>query len=609
MALWTIAAVALLLNSAYLASTATASLFYFTNVVLHIALGAVLAVFAARRVVTRRVALDRGLLAATTVLAISAATGLAVTVLGATRPFRWLLLTHIASSAAGVAVLAGWVLIRGVRHLTPRVRFGVAFGVLALTLIGVIAGAVAAGRDERRAAQYRIANPEMVPTRMEEEGAGATSPFFPSSANTNVNGLIPANFFLTSESCGRCHRDIYDQWNSSAHHFSSFNNQWYRKSIEYMQDVVGTTPSKWCAGCHDHAVFFNGRFDRPIREQIATPEAQAGLACTSCHAITHVNGTMGQGGFTIEYPPLHDMATSDNALLRFAHDQLLYLDPQPHKETFLKPFHRDQTADFCSSCHKVHLDVPVNGYRWFRGFNDYDNWQASGVSGEGARSFYYPEKPQKCADCHMPRVKSNDPAAKDGLVRSHRFAAANTALPFVNGDAVQLKAVQDFLRDGQISVDIFGIVRTPTTDASSVSQPLGSAEPRIASTFALGEESADYGATQAFIRTPTRSSRRSDEWTRRCGAVNPFEWRWWFALAKSGIFFRAVLWMPSMSGWSSRRWTIAAEQFSIAAVSRTAAPAPWIAAPISTGVSSSMSTEIRSTSATHGPRVQWRTSD
>ena len=110
-----------------------------------------------------------------------------------------------------------------------------------------------------------------------------------------MGGTIPSNFFMTSETCGRCHKDIYDQWNSSAHHFSSFNNQWYRKSIEYMQDVVGTKPSKWCAGCHDHAVFFNGRFDRPIKEQIDTPEAQAGLGCTSCHSIVHVQEHDGPG--------------------------------------------------------------------------------------------------------------------------------------------------------------------------------------------------------------------------------------------------------------------------------------------------------------------------
>ena len=59
----------------------------------------------------------------------------------------------------------------------------------------------------------------------------------------------------------------------------------------------------------------------------------------------------------------------------------------------------------------------------------------------------------------MPLVDSTDPAAKNGKVRSHRFPGANTALPFVNHDPVQLKVVQDFLRDGQISVDVFGITR------------------------------------------------------------------------------------------------------------------------------------------------------
>ena len=92
------------------------------------------------------------------------------------------------------------------------------------------------------------------------------------------------------------------------------------------------------------------------------------------------------------------------------------VNPEPHRRAFLKPFMKDQSAEFCSSCHKVHLDVPVNNYRWIRGFNDYDNWQASGVSGMGARSFYYPPKAQKCVDCHMPKVPSNDFGNKHGFV-------------------------------------------------------------------------------------------------------------------------------------------------------------------------------------------------
>ena len=173
-----------------------------------------------------------------------------------------------------------------------------------------------------------------------------------------------------------------------------------------MQDVVGTRPSKWCAGCHDHAVFFNGRFDRPIKEQIDTPEAQAGLACTSCHSIMHVGSTMGQGDFTIEYPPLHDLAASEQPVLQTdaRHADLPRSRAAPRDLPEAVPPRADARSS-ARRCHKVHLDVPVNSYRWFRGFNDYDNWQASGVSGQGARSFYYPPKPQKCADCHMPLVR------------------------------------------------------------------------------------------------------------------------------------------------------------------------------------------------------------
>ena len=496
--------VLLLLNSAYLAAFATPSLFYFINVVLHMVLGVVLGVVWALRCIRGRANAGGLVLISSVVLGAGGLCGIAIMVVGAAGRTRWLLPLHIALIVAGglpllvIFMLSAW---RTARQVGSRQRL--ALGTAYVVVLFAFAGAVgmAMTHDSRAKSRYRIENPTVVPASMQEEGRGPHSPFFPSSADTNVRGIIPANFFMTSESCGRCHTGIFKEWQSSAHRFSSFNNQWYRKSIEYMQDVVGTTPSKWCAGCHDHAVFFNGRFDRPIKEQIDTPEAQAGLGCTSCHAITRVGSTMGQGDFEVEYPPMHDLAVSENPFLRFVHDQLTYIDPQPHRETFLKPFHTDQTAEFCSSCHKVHLDVPVNAYRWFRGFNDYDNWQASGVSGQGARSFYYPPTPQKCADCHMQLVDSNDPAAKNGKVKSHRFAAANTALPYVNKDPEQLKAVQDFLRDGQISVDIFGLVRGVEA-GEPVQSRRTAAEPRLSSTFAVGEESMNFGSTQTFLSTP-----------------------------------------------------------------------------------------------------------
>ncbi|MFZ0143063.1 MAG: tetratricopeptide repeat protein, partial [Candidatus Sulfotelmatobacter sp.] len=129
--------------------------------------------------------------------------------------------------------------------------------------------------------------------------------------------------------------------------------------------------------------------------------------------------------------------------------------------------------------------VPVNHYRWVRGFNEYDNWQASGVSGQGARSFYYPPKPQQCADCHMPMERSKDAGNIDGFVHSHRFPAANTALPTASEDAAQLKLTEAFLKNGIVSVDIFALSRG---QAPLSAAPKAANQSELATTFAVGEE-------------------------------------------------------------------------------------------------------------------------
>ncbi|MGC2647778.1 MAG: tetratricopeptide repeat protein, partial [Candidatus Sulfotelmatobacter sp.] len=195
-----------------------------------------------------------------------------------------------------------------------------------------------------------------------------------------------------------------------------------------------------------------------------------------------VKSTMGQADSYLEYPKLHELAATKNPVARALHDFVIRLNPEPHRRVFLKPFMRTQTPEFCSVCHKVHQDVPVDHYRWVRGFNEYDNWQASGVSGQGARSFYYPSKPQQCADCHMPAERSKDAGNVDGFVHSHRFPAANTALPTANEDAAQLKLTEDFLKHA-LTVDIFAL--------SPAQAPLKSgaaSQSDIATTFAVGEE-------------------------------------------------------------------------------------------------------------------------
>jgi Flp pilus assembly protein TadD len=410
-----------------------------------------------------------------------AAIGLILIFTGTSRSDWNLLYAHIVLCTAAVGILfAKWAGRRGWlgQGLTPAIlRTAISFIVLA---------ALGAGCWYMRTARWQksaiIQNPPDSPASMDGEGDGPDGNFFPSSAQVYGNQKIPSKFFMESESCKRCHQDVYNQWFSSVHHFSSFNNQWYRKSIEYMQDTIGTRPSKWCGGCHDPAVLYAGKMDRPIKEFVHAPESQAGLGCMMCHSIARVKSTMGQADFYLEYPKLHELAASQNPVVRTLHDFLVKLNPEPHRRVFLKPFMRDQTAEFCSACHKVHLDVPVNHYRWIRGFNEYDNWQASGVSGQGARSFYYPAKPSQCADCHMPLTKSADFGNIDGFVHSHRFAAANTAVPTANEDSEQLQAVKDFLQNGVMTIDIFALSPDSPEKKAVVAQT------ELSTTFAVGEE-------------------------------------------------------------------------------------------------------------------------
>ncbi len=483
----------LAVSAAYLFAFPQANIFYAVIVILHLVAG-VITTFLLVPILWRGLK-SRGLLSAGgwLLVAIGALLGVVMIFTGTARSHWSLLYTHIVlctlgsglllsswiSSAASSATARGWMAWgRGKPVLVTPV---------CLLLLAILGAGAWYARTSRWQRSFHITNPAMPPETMEGEGDGPQGAFFPSSAQIYGSRKIPSKFFMESDSCQRCHQDVYKQWYSSAHHFSSFNNQWYRKSIEYMQDTVGTRPSKWCGGCHDPAVLYAGKMDTPIKQIVHTPEAQAGLGCMMCHSIARVKSTMGQGDFYLEYPTLHELAAEKNPALRRLHDFVIQLNPEPHRRVFLKPFMRDQPAEFCAACHKVHLDVPVNHYRWIRGFNEYDNWQASGVSGEGARSFYYLAKSQQCADCHMPLTSSQDAGNVHGQIHSHRFPGANTALPTANEDAEQLKVTENFLKN-VMTIDIFAMSPAQAGSGSQARKPVAPGGNELSTTFAVGEE-------------------------------------------------------------------------------------------------------------------------
>jgi tetratricopeptide (TPR) repeat protein len=281
---------------------------------------------------------------------------------------------------------------------------------------------------------------------------------------------------MMDEYCKVCHADAHRQWAVSAHRFSSFNNPAYRFSVRETRKVTSERGdprgARFCAACHDPVPLFSGAFDDPAFDDETHPTASAGLTCTACHAITRLDSPRGNGDYTIEAPVHYPFAYSESPFLQWVNHQLVKAKPAFHKHAFLKPIHR--APELCAACHKVHLPREVNDYKWLRGQNHYDSFLLSGVSGHGASSFYYPERPaERCAECHMPLAESGDFGAQrfDGssvlAIHDHQFRAANTALArfFDLPDWVNEQHRRQL--EGALRVDVFGL-----REGGSITGPL-----------------------------------------------------------------------------------------------------------------------------------------
>ncbi|MCA9001488.1 MAG: hypothetical protein KDB61_06165, partial [Planctomycetes bacterium] len=203
---------------------------------------------------------------------------------------------------------------------------------------------------------------------------------------------------IGAEDCRLCHQDSVTQWENSAHRFSSFNNPFYTASVLGTRNDASPQVSQFCGACHDPAVMLAGNFLEEIdRGSVA---AQAGLTCTVCHIVNRVHNVTGNGNYELadngEDPYLFKGATEGWRLeLR---KYLIKARPRDHKDFFMRPFYSE--PEYCASCHKVNVDVPINGYKWVRGQDEYDNWHNSGVSRNAAATFYLPAEARVCQDCH-----------------------------------------------------------------------------------------------------------------------------------------------------------------------------------------------------------------
>ncbi len=335
-------------SALYLFAFPAATIFYECIVLLHIVGGAIFLVIAvpwAARLMRGRSLWEKIGWAA---MLFGGAAGAAILFTGARRNMWPLLYTHEVVSIAACALLLSAMTgrVESLRRLSGgRLREAARLGCCFALCAGVAAAAWWVRTVPWQRA-YTIHNPTIAPASMDQEGAGPKSEFYPSSAETATGETVPEDYFVDSAACKQCHAETYREWESSTHHFSSFNNQWYRQAIVYMQDVNGVQASKWCAGCHDAALFFPGNFNTPIKDRINTRAAQAGIGCMVCHSIRDVRSTMGNGDYTIEYPALFKLVDTKNPVLRKLIDFLIEEDPGAAPPHLPQALHEEQSGGF-----------------------------------------------------------------------------------------------------------------------------------------------------------------------------------------------------------------------------------------------------------------------
>jgi len=245
-----------------------------------------------------------------------------------------------------------------------------------------------------------------------------------------------------TDDCVSCHADVASHWASSVHAYASFDNPWYRASVDEFRKERGEHESRFCAGCHDPLLLLSGDIDNEISAD--DDLAYAGVTCLVCHG-TETTRPDGNGSFTLTTRSALIPDPADPSEIA-AHRDMLTMEPL-------------RTAELCGSCHRSFSGPDIGNEHHLPGIDDLGDW-ASSAYGGAVQDHLVSAEQETCQGCHMPAEPASAgemAGARDGEVRAHRWAASHTALAAQLPDGSYAEQARRQL-EGAVLVD-FGPVR------------------------------------------------------------------------------------------------------------------------------------------------------
>jgi tetratricopeptide (TPR) repeat protein len=254
--------------------------------------------------------------------------------------------------------------------------------------------------------------------------------------------VLDVSRLAKTEDCADCHADVASHWMHSAHAYASFDNPWYRASVDEFRKHRGRQESRFCAGCHDPLLLISGDIDKEVAPDDKL--AYAGITCLVCHSVESARPD-GNASFTLSEEPvlIPDPANPDEIE---AHRARLTMKPL-------------RSAALCGTCHRSFSGAAIGNQNHLPGIDDLGDWASSAFSG-AVQDRLTSVRESNCQGCHMGAEVASDAemaGAYDGMIRSHRWAASHTALAAQLPDPTQMRQAQNEL-SGAVTVDV-GAVR------------------------------------------------------------------------------------------------------------------------------------------------------
>jgi nitrate/TMAO reductase-like tetraheme cytochrome c subunit len=272
-------------------------------------------------------------------------------------------------------------------------------------LSGVFAGALLSHTaflsQDAVAQNANAASEQKLPPDAEADGHGQMSALAAAArAEKGKAAPIPAvdeetlSLYPTAAQCGQCHKQIYDEWSSSQHAYSSISPMFHAFEQKFQELTKGTVGT-FCVRCHQQVGTQLGE-NRETPLWKMSQISREGVTCITCHRVKEQYGKV-NGERRVEPGKIFDPVYGSG-------DKSVIKDILANKETYSVKTSKDgrgtdihngmmtnpqiTKSEFCVSCHQVAVNLGIKlEIVW-------DQYRDSPARTAGVT----------CQDCHMGKV-------------------------------------------------------------------------------------------------------------------------------------------------------------------------------------------------------------